>query len=597
MSDDRPTGNRPIESIIAADIGSTLTHTCLIDLVEGVYRLVAQAESPTTLSGAESDVTIGLRRAIKRLEYIAQRPLLNAAEELITPEDETGAGIDALVVTSNAASPLRCTIVGLTDDLSIESAQRVCSMANVTVTASIPLGARLRDLDQRILTELRQTPPDLVLMVGGMDTGPVAPLENAAQALVTIYDDIEPERRPAIIFAGNQEARRPVADIVSTAFNFRVVDNVRPSIHTETLGELQRELAQLYERVRLVTLPGYRHLREWCASPILSTSEALNRTWRFIARRNDLPQGILGVDIGGASAHIGAARGEVCQWVLSANMGTGLGVQRVLDLSGVAAVRRWLPISLPQEEAIVRLENTILRPSSIPQAMEDVFLVHAVARQALLLTMRHLRQQYWHRPGAKLEEETTPAFDLIAARGGSLSHTPQEGLVALTLLDAIQPTGLTRLAIDWASIWPQLGAISALSPLAAAQVLERDSFRELGTLIAPVGEAPDGERALRLRIIRPQHEITELEIPAGVIQCFPLGLDEYATVEVRPSRHFDIGLGRKGYGGRAEVRGGSLGIIVDTRGRPLSLPQDAQLCRVKLQQWLGNLMNHVHSVA
>jgi len=111
-------------------------------------------------------------------------------------------------------------------------------------------------------------------------------------------------------------------------------------------------------------------------------------------------------------------------------------------------------------------------------------------------------------------------------------------------------------------------------------------------VIAPIGEAHDGERALLLKIMRDGGEPEEVEIPAGTIRRFPLGLNEYATIEVRPSRHYDIGLGRKGLGGKARVRGGSLGIVIDTRGRPLSLPEDEPLRRAQLQEWLGKLMDH-----
>ena len=143
--------------------------------------------------------------------------------------------------------------------------------------------------------------------------------------------------------------------------------------------------------------------------------------------------------------------------------------------------------------------------------------------------------------------------------------------------------------MDWASLWCQLGALARVAPLAAAQVLERDSYRELGTVLSLVGDSHEGERALTLKMIRDDGQVTETDVPAGTIQRFALALSESATIEVRPSRRFDIGLGRRGFGGRARVRGGSLGLIVDTRGRPLAFPQDRSLCRAKMQEWLGNL--------
>lgn len=585
MSDERP-----IESIIAADIGSTLTHVCLIDVVEGVYRLVARAESPSTLSEVDNDVTIGLRRAIQQLEQITQRQLLDPDGEPITPERDSGEGVDAFVVTSSAAPPLQCVIIGLTDELSIESAQHACAAGNVVVRETIALGARMRRWDRRIFTSLREPLPDLILLVGGLDTGPVALLENAGRILNAIYGDIDPEHRPVIIFAGNQEARRPVSAILASSFDVRVVDNVRPNVYVESPGELQRELAQVYERVKLARLPGYRRLRHLCGAPILSTTTALAHTLRFVARRDDLAQGIMGVDVGGNSTYIGATHAGSYQWVISAELGTGSGLDRVLELSGAEHILRWLPVPMSATEVGSRLENARLRPYSVPQTMEELLLTHAAVRQALLLTMRKMRRQYWYRPDVRPEEELTPPFDLIVARGGVLANTPQDGLIALTLLDALQPVGLTRLVVDWASVWPQLGALALMVPAAAAQVLALDGSRELGVLVAPIGEARDGERALHMTIIPSDGPPIEAEVPAGTVQRFPLAPEQQATLEVRPSRAFDIGLGRKGLGGKAHVRGGSLGIVVDTRGRPLSLPQDPIYRRAKIQEWLRNLV-------
>lgn len=607
-----------IGSIIAADIGSTLTHVCLIERVEGVYRLVAHAEVPSTLGRAENDVTIGLRRGIQRLERIAQRTFLRR-EELIFPEDDDGQGVDAFVATASAAPPLQCALIGLTDDLSLRSAQRACAASYAQVREMVSLGARSRRWEEETLTNLRAAPPDVLLLVGGVDGGPTAQLENAARILTAIYEDVPRERRPILVFAGNQEARRSIAEIVSSLLDLRVVDNVRPNVRTESLGELQRELAEIYAQAKLTALPGYRRLARWCASisqyepparveglespqlssttrrlAVLPTTEALSTTLRFMARRNDLPQGVLGVDVGGMTTYIGAAHKEIYQWATGAALGTSYGIDALLELSGLQNIARWLPIAMPPEEIITHLENTRLRPYGVPQTMEDLLLTQSLVRQALLVAMRRMKRQYWRPLSTRPEDDVTPGFDLIAVRGGTVAHTPQDGLITLTLLDAIQPTGLARLVIDWASIWPQLGALARHLPLAAAQVLERDGFRELGTIIAPIGQVRDGERALDLKIIRQDGSIIEVGIPGGTLQRFPLPLNESATIEVRPSRHLDIGLGHKGMGGRAVVRGGSQGLIVDARGRPLALPQDSELCRTKIQQWLGALIHDAH---
>ena len=84
-----------------------------------------------------------------------------------------------------------------------------------------------------------------------------------------------------------------------------------------------------------------------------------------------------------------------------------------------------------------------------------------------------------------------------------------------------------------------------------------------------------------------------MSVPAGTVRRIPLGLHQRATLEARPTRSFDIGLGRPGQGGKTAVRGGTMGLIVDTRGRPLSLPGDEELRSERLQLWLRNLINDV----
>lgn len=587
------------QSIIAADLGSTLTHACLIDKVDGVYRLVAKAESPTTWTEPENDISVGLYRAVKRLEQITQRSLLDDNDEILTPEQPLGQGVDAVVACANAAPPLQCVVVGLTDNLSVESAQRACAAANAVVTHVISLSSRLRRWDDETVDALLRRPPDVLVMVGGTDTSPVEGLESMARVLAILFEDVAAERRPVVVFAGNQEARRPVSAILSAVFDFRVVDNVRPTVRVESLGELQRELADIYEQVKLATLPGYRRLRQWSVAPVLATMRALSHTLRFLCQRDDLPQGILGVDIGGTNTYIGVSHGSLYQWAIGANLGTSFGAAGLLEQTPVASLQRWLPYAASDDEVLSNLQNAHLRPHSIPQTIEDLLLLHAASREAMALTMQRMWRQYWQGDSLAAEPGTasTPPFDVIAARGGVLANTPQDGLVALTLIDALQPTGMARLVMDWAGLWPALGVLASVQPLAAAQVLRYDGFRELGTLIAPVGEARVGENALHLKMTHRDGAKVELDVPAGSLQVLPLALDEQAMIEVRPSARFDIGLGRKGYGGRAWVRGGTLGLIVDTRGRPLPVPQDLATAQRWVANHLVSLGYDVHSTS
>jgi hypothetical protein len=116
--------------------------------------------------------------------------------------------------------------------------------------------------------------------------------------------------------------------------------------------------------------------------------------------------------------------------------------------------------------------------------------------------------------------------------------------------------------------------------------MERDGFLSLGTVVAPVGTAREGEIALKLKITYDDGRALEMEVPYGSLEVLPLATGHKATLELRPTRKFDIGLGAKGKGATTELEGGAVGVIIDARGRPLSLPATREEQQAKIQEWL-----------
>jgi hypothetical protein len=64
---------------------------------------------------------------------------------------------------------------------------------------------------------------------------------------------------------------------------------------------------------------------------------------------------------------------------------------------------------------------------------------------------------------------------------------------------------------------------------------------------------------------------------------------QQAVLELRPLRHFDVGLGGPGKGGKRRVSGGLAGLIIDARGRPLRLASHAKQRQSQNQQWLWDV--------
>jgi hypothetical protein len=158
----------------------------------------------------------------------------------------------------------------------------------------------------------------------------------------------------------------------------------------------------------------------------------------------------------------------------------------------------------------------------------------------------------------------------------------------LTVLDALEPTGIFALAIDKYGVLPALGWLALYEPLATVQTLEGGAMVELGWVVALDGQATPGQQAIRVVVDSESKGHLEMDVAAGDLELLPLAPGEEAELTLKPARNFDIGFGR-GRGKRVTVTGGAVGLVIDARGRPIPLPQDDMTRRSLLQQWHGDM--------
>ncbi|MCI0366305.1 MAG: hypothetical protein L0219_20780, partial [Phycisphaerales bacterium] len=78
------------------------------------------------------------------------------------------------------------------------------------------------------------------------------------------------------------------------------------------------------------------------------------------------------------------------------------------------------------------------------------------------------------------------------------------------------------------------------------------------------------------------------ELTFGDLKLFPLGPGEIATVAIDPDRGFDFGAG-PGKRIEREVRGGTVGLVLDARGRPLKLPEERKACQATMSKWVESM--------
>ncbi len=616
----------PIQSILVVDCGTLHTRAVLLDVVEEEYRFVGGATASTTTEPPFADITIGVYNAIAELEATTGRRLVEEGH-IVTPQHTDGHGVDVFLATCSAAPALRLVIAGLTRDYSIGTARlaiertythlldviSVDDPPPVSATAGAREGA-WRDMQ---VDKLLALSPDAVVLVGGVEGGPLGGLLRLADVLVrTVTEVRRREERaaliggtvsppPLVVYAGNSAAVPRLQTALGDNAELITVANTQPELDTPRPADLHTTLLDLYQHHMLPSLPGFAALDSAGKAPVQPTAGAIELVTRYVSAQ--YRREVLTADVGAATTSLiraGGANTDQSSMVLRGDYGLATGLANLLADVGPAAVLRWLPFPYTAEELTNWALNKVLRPRGLPQTSRDLAIEHAFAREALRAMLARLKAQ----PGLAVDN-----FDLLIGTGGLLANVPRVGQAALLLLDALEPTGegvgSFELALDSTLLLSAIGALAPVAPGAAAYVFDRDCLLWLGTCIVPLG-APssaarrNGKKADTAPATTASGEplaveVTveyaggagnlKIEVPYGGIEVIPLRPEQRASLTVRPGPGFRIGTGEPGKmvqtGAGEEVKGGLIGLIVDARGRPLTLPTDEGARIERLLTW------------
>ena len=590
-------GESQVESILAIDVGAVLTKATLVSRVEGVYRFVGQGEAPSTVEPPLRDVIAGVDHAIEQLAFITGRSFLDEHGRLIRPERPDGTGVDVCVITASASGPLKVVLVGLSADLSVASLQRAVActyteVADVLMRSGSADSAggrgnkRLTEEDR--IRRIYRARPEVVCVVGGTDGGAEAPVIETVDSVSLAASLLGETQRTRVFFAGNANLRPKVAEIIGAEAELKVADNVRPSVDVESIGSAQAELEAMYQAIKIAQLPGFEGLRHWSTLPALPTARAIAHVVQYLSLE-DTRKGTLGVDVGASSTAIAAARAGHVQVHVCSDLGTALSARNVLQTRGLEAIMRWLPFEPNPGEIESLITEKELHPASVPQDSRELLIEQAIAREALRAALTQARAGW----PAELSGPYTmlmPYLEPIIGGGSVLGRAPRPGQAALMLLDALEPIGITTLVLDSGGLLPALGACALAQPLATVQALDAGGLLTLGTVVTPVGRARLGETVLSVKMKYQSGGGLEVEVAAGSLEVLPLPLGQKAVLDLKPRRNIDVGRGGPGRGGKAiEVQGGLVGLVIDARGRPLTLPPDAEKRRERVQQWLWDM--------
>lgn len=361
---------------------------------------------------------------------------------------------------------------------------------------------------------------------------------RASRGLAERAGELRELRPDALVLVGRSPEARLIADVVEAARAASAGDEAPPRVVSAADNDVHREA----QAAASGSLEFWR-----TAHPAADGAAALVARLRVLRRRGGEPlavetvESLIGsrldarttlaceVEASGARLGFGTRDGVVALEI--PDVGIGSGADALAERVGAAALRRWLSTSLDVAGLRDRVANLACREdASGPQA--DALRL-ALARECLRLLARAARTHY---PRDVL---TAPHVVLVS---GALAALDPAATVA-ALLEGLGPTGAFR--------------------------VERTDGHPLALIVAEAARS-----ALRLRI-RDTRGSREIEVMPGEVARFPLTSD--AQVEFPEGRR------------AVAAPAGPVGLVVDARPRPLSLPERDAERQALLAAWAGAL--------
>jgi uncharacterized protein (TIGR01319 family) len=592
----QPKIDRPLNVIVATDCGSTTTKAILIEKVGDGYRQTYRGEAPTTVEAPFEDVTRGVLNAIAEIEELSGRTILDG-DKIITPCQGTNTGVDIYISTSSAGGGLQMMVTGVVQNMTGESAQRAALGAGAIVIDV--LASNDGRLPHEKIERIRSIRPDMILMSGGTDGGAVTHVVEMAEYVAAA----EPRPRFGVtyklplIYAGNKDAQSQVRQILGEKTALEVTENIRPVLEKENLAPARNKIHDLFLEHVMQQAPGYKKLIEMAGAPIMPTPAAVGLIMETIAKREHL--NLIGVDIGGATTDVFSVFEGRFNRTVSANLGMSYSISNVLAESGLPNIMRWVPFTIDEQTLRDRIKNKMIRPTTIPQTLDELQIEHAISREALRLALIHHKSLATGLKGIQQERTISDVFeqqtsgktlidmlklDLIVGSGGILSHAPRRIQSMLMMVDAYEPLGFTMLSVDSIFMMPHLGVLSTINEKAATDVFVRDCMIYLGTCVAPIGQGKSGDLCADYEITFPDGKTVKDRLLFGDLRLYPLELGAKARMTVQPAKSVNLGAG-SGAMIMREVQGGVVGLMLDGRGRPLQLPGEQSARVAALNKW------------
>ena len=459
---------------LAVDFGSTFTKVAAFDLNNEVLVGVTKAASTV-----ESDITIGLNKALEKLQKSIGLPSFE---------------VERTLCCSSAAGGLRMAVAGLVNELTTKAAKEAALGAGAKVVGTYSFGLSCDDVK-----DIERISPDLILLTGGTDGGNKQVLVNNATILAAS------QLNAPVIIAGNKMAAGEAQSILEAAGKYAVrVENVLPELDRLNIEPTRQAIRDIFIK-RITRAKGLEKAQALVGHEIIPTPLSVLKGAVLLAVGAGEEKGmgeLIVVDVGGATTDVfSIAHGEptCADYILKGlpepfekrtvegDLGIRYNASSIWELAGskkiidkIKLIGKTVPQQGQVEKAIKHLSKHV---DFTPQNEDDFMLDTALAATAVdFATRRHagrIEEVYFPSGKARLQYgKDLTRVKCVVGTGGIFAYGREpRWILQSACFDEKAPESLRPVTpyffIDECYILYAVGLLAEIAPLKALKIVKK----------------------------------------------------------------------------------------------------------------------------
>jgi len=555
------------DSMLILDADRHALRALLFDLVDGSPRFIGEGVSQTMTAG-DVFTQDRLWEAVRALEEETGRKI-SSDNQILTPQQTNGDGVDELFFTGLPVPAGKAALISIgSGSLGKQLVHGIRQSPTVVASAAEDLGLSSTFSTSTLSAWLREIAPTALILVHDGGTS-----EDWDIAIEAVADASRESTITNGIVIADDAKQQLVAQTLGGTLELSGIDPVDYE-PWEIAAALESEFDEQYrQRVEKADAIPAVH-----AARYVDRLHAIQSVASFLHRR--MNRNVVSLNIGD---------GALVYQVSNSGSSTSFRGERDLALGARSLLRiaperitRWLPYRWSAEELTEWILNRSLRPFSCPDSTTDRLVEAAVRREFVSDLVSD----------ARLGENGN--IDLVVV-GPNFADQDLE-LALLTIIDGIAPQageGVITIALDAEGLMAPIGAMSTVDPVYARDVIDQDFLVPMATCVVVNGAGERGALAVRGEMTLSNGETQRFSVPFGNLHLLVVDETQTADVTLNPEPGFRIGSHQPGesveFSGDRALFGGRIGIVIDARGRPISIPDDPESRVTLLRAWLNDM--------